>query len=161
MYKGEIITCFIIFFGSIYLYFETFKFKGHEVYGKLGPAIWPRFLLIVLMALSFLVAIDIFRRERKKFEREKKRIEDSILKFFVALVIIGLYFFNLVIFGFIIITPIFLIAFMYILGERKKIWMIGVSLGITFLIVYVFTKVMYVPLPRGTGIFLNISKFFY
>ena len=61
MFKGEILISAVVFLGSLYLYFESMKFEGHEVYGKLGPAYWPKFLLICLMVLSFLVDVDAIR----------------------------------------------------------------------------------------------------
>lgn len=163
MFKGEIIISVVIFFGSLYLYFESMKFEGLEVYGKLGPAYWPKFLLICLMALSFLVAVDAFR-ERKKRDSEKEETSEADsgkVRFFFAIGFIVLYLILMQIFGFIILTPLFLIAFMYLLGERKKIWIFGVPIGITVLIVWVFTKAMYVPLPRGQSIFLDFSHLFY
>ncbi|MDI7261892.1 MAG: tripartite tricarboxylate transporter TctB family protein [Thermodesulfobacteriota bacterium] len=163
MFKGEIITSAVVFFGALYLYFESMKFEGHEVYGKLGPAYWPKFLLICLMALSFLVAVDAFR-ERKKRDSEKEetsKADSGKVRFFFAIGFIVLYLILMQIFGFIILTPLFLIAFMYLLGERKKIWIFGVPIGITVLIVWVFTKAMYVPLPRGQSIFLDFSHLFY
>ncbi len=162
MFKGEIITTATIFMGSLFLYWETFKFEGHEVYAKLGPSYWPKFLLILLMGLSVGVAVDAFR-ERKRGEAKEKtlKLDKGRLRFFIAIGLITLYFVLLKIFGFILLTPFFLIAFMYLLEERKKVWMICISFGITLIIIYVFTKVMYVPLPRGIGIFLDFSHLFY
>ncbi len=163
MLKGEIITCIMILIGSLFLYRETLKFEGHEVYAKLGPAYWPKFLLLLLMGLSVLVAIDAFR-ERRKGEKGGEKIPEPNkvkLRFLLAIGFILSYFYLLNIFGFILLTPFFLMAFMYLLGERKKIWMMIISVGITFLIIYVFTKAMYVPLPRGKGIFLDFSHLFY
>lgn len=163
MFRGEIIISAVIFFGSLYLYFESMKFEGLDVYGKLGPAYWPKFLLICMMALSFLVAVDVFR-ERKKRSSEKKepsKVDSGKVRFLFAIGFIVLYFILIQIFGFILLTPLFMIAFMFLLGEKNKIWIFGVSVGITFLIVFAFTKAMYVPLPRGQGIFLKFSQFFY
>lgn len=163
MFKGEMIISGVVFLGSLLLFFEARKFEGHDVYTKLGPAYWPEFLLICLMVLSFLVAVDAFR-ERKKADPEKKegsKFDGGKLRLLLAIGFIVLYFFLMKVFGFIAITPFFLIAFMYLLGERKRIWMISISIGMTVLIVYVFTKAMYVPLPRGTGIFLDFSHLFY
>ncbi len=163
MFKGELIISGVILLGSLFLFFEARKFGGHDVYGKLGPAYWPEFLLICLMVLSLLVAVDAFR-ERKKAgskKQEESKLDGGKLRLLIAIGLIVLYFFLMKIVGFIALTPFFLIAFMYLLGERKKAWMIGISLGMTVLIVYVFTKAMYVPLPRGTGIFLDFSHIFY
>ena len=63
--------------------------------------------------------------------------------------------------GFIALTPLFLVAFMFLLGEKSWPWMIGLSVGMTVIVVLAFTKAMYVPLPRGVGIFHNFSVLFY
>jgi putative tricarboxylic transport membrane protein len=163
MVKGEIITSAVIFFGSLYLYFETMKFEGHDVYGKLGPAYWPKFLLICLMGLSILVAIDAFR-QRKKTDLEEKKVsffDSGKMRFVFAMGLIASYFILMQVFGFIILTPFFLVAFMWLLGERSKVWMLGVPIGLTLLIIWAFTKAMYVPLPRGQWIFLDFSHLFY
>jgi putative tricarboxylic transport membrane protein len=163
VFKGELIISVVVFLGSLYLYFESMKFEGLEIYGKLGPAYWPKFLLICLMGLSVLVAVDAFR-ERKKGDSENEetsKADSGKVRFFLAIGFIVLYFILMQIFGFIILTPFFMIAFMVLLGERKKIWIFGVSIGMTILIVYAFTKAMYVPLPRGQWIFLKFSHLFY
>ena len=163
MFKGEIIISAVIFFGSLYLYVESMKFEGLQVYGKLGPAYWPKFLLICLMALSLLVAVDALRERRKKgIEKKEMTPSDSgKFRFFLAFMLIMLYLIFLGVFGFITLTPLFLILFMYLLGERSKVWIFGVSFGITVIIIFAFTKAMYVPLPRGQWIFLKFSQFFY
>ncbi|MCX8117451.1 MAG: tripartite tricarboxylate transporter TctB family protein [Desulfobacterota bacterium] len=163
MILGELIISGVIFFGSLFLFFEAQKFEGHDVYAKLGPAYWPEFLLVCLMGLSLLVAVDALRQKRKGGEEAKgaPKWDKGKGRLLLAIGFIVLYFLLLKVVGFIALTPFFLIAFMYLLGERKKAWMIGVSLGMTVLIVYVFTKAMYVPLPRGTGIFLDFSHLFY
>lgn len=163
MFKGEMIISAVIFWGSLYLYFESMKFEGLDVYGKLGPSYWPKFLLICLMALSFLVAVDAFR-ERKKRNSEKEEtpeVDSGKVRFLFAMSFIALYLILMQIFGFILLTPFFMIAFMVLLGERNKIWILSVSIGITALIVLAFTKAMYVPLPRGKWIFLDFSHLFY
>lgn len=163
MFKGNIMISGVIFLGSLYLFFESMKFEGHEVYGKLGPAYWPKFLLICLMGLSFLLAVDAIR-ERKKPSGENtagSTFDGGKVRLFLAVCFIALYFILMRMAGFIAITPFFLLAFMLLLGERNKVWMACISLGITALIVWVFTKAMYVPLPRGQGIFLQFSQFFY
>lgn len=173
MRYGEIIISAVIFFGSVYGYFEATKFEGLEAYGKLGPAYWPKFLLISMMVLSILVAVDALR-ERKKGDSEKTNSKKEYpgknetfslpggnVRFVLAIGFIVLYFILLQIIGFILLTPLFMIAFMVLLGERHSIWMIAVSIGITIIIVFAFTKAMYVPLPRGQWYFLRFSHLFY
>lgn len=163
MSKGELIISGVIFGGSLFLFFEARKFEGHDIYAKLGPAYWPEFLLVCLMILSLLIGVDALRARKKRDSNRKEGLtfHTGSFRLMVAIALIVLYFFLLKVVGFIALTPFFLVAFMLLLGERKKGWMIGVSLGMTALIIYVFTKAMYVPLPRGTGIFLKLSHLFY
>jgi putative tricarboxylic transport membrane protein len=139
------------------------QFEGLDVYGKLGPSYWPKFLLICLMGLSFLVAVDAFREKKKRSSEKEEtlKVDSGKVRFLLAVGFIVLYLILMQVFGFILLTPFFMIAFMVLLGERSKIWIFSVSIGITFVIVFAFTKAMYVPLPRGQGIFLKFSQFFY
>jgi hypothetical protein len=160
MFKGEITICGVIFFASLYLYTIAAQYKGHEVYGKLGPGFWPKFLMI----LSVLIGIDAFRARKKSSEGKSSELvkgAGSRIRFFSALILIIAYLILLNIVGFVALTPFFLVAFMILLGEKSWPWMIGLSIGMTVIILLAFTQAMYVPLPRGLGIFHKFSVLFY
>jgi putative tricarboxylic transport membrane protein len=164
MFKGEITICGVVFFASLYLYTIAARYKGHEIYGKLGPGFWPKFILIVMMILSLWIAVDAFRTRRKTAGEKSSEVvktAGSRIRFFSALILIIAYFFLMNVIGFIALTPFFLIAFMILLGEKSWPWTIGLSIGMTILIVLAFTQAMYVPLPRGIGIFHDFSVLFY
>jgi putative tricarboxylic transport membrane protein len=164
MFKGEITVCAVVFFSSLYLYTIAASYKGHEIYGKLGPGFWPKFILIVMMILSLWIAADAFRARKKSVGEKATQVAKSAggrIRFFSTLVLMIAYFFLMNIIGFVALTPLFLIAFMVLLGEKSWPWMIGLSIGMTILIILAFTQAMYVPLPRGVGIFHRISVFFY
>jgi len=164
MFKGEITICGVIFFASLYLYTIAAGYKGHEVYGKLGPGFWPKLILIVMMILSLWTAVDALlarKRSSREKEPEVNQATGNRIRFFSALILIIAYFFLMNIIGFITLTPFFLVAFMILLGEKSWPWMIGLSIGMTILIVLAFTQAMYVPLPRGIGIFHKFSVIFY
>jgi len=164
MFKGEITICGVVFFASLYLYTIAASYKGHEIYGKLGPGFWPKFILITMMVMSLWIAVDAFRA-RKKAGGDKPgaaaKSAVSRIHFFLALTLIIAYLVLLNVAGFIALTPFFLIAFMVLLGEKSWPWMIGLSIGMTVLIVIAFTQAMYVPLPRGIGFFRDFSVLFY
>lgn len=164
MFKGEMTICGVIFFASLYLYAIAASYKGHEIYGKLGPGFWPKFILICMMILSLLVAVDAFRALKKSAgEKQPKAAKSAVgrIRFFSALILIIAYFFLMNIIGFIALTPFFLVAFMILLGEKSWFWMIILSVGMTIVIILAFTQAMYVPLPRGVGIFHDFSVLFY
>ena len=163
MLKGELIFSALVFVISLFLFWVTGSFAGQEFYGKLGPAYWPRLILVCLVVISGIVSAGLI----KKLSREKAWGESLMtmdrgkVRFFAAIGLIALYIFLLKIMGFIIMTPLFMIAFMILFGEKSKGWMIGVSIGLTAIIVILFTKAMYVPLPRGEWLFLKFSHLFY
>ena len=164
MFKGEITICGVVFFSSLYLYTLAASYKGHEIYGKLGPGFWPKFILLCMMILSLWVAVEAFRARKKSVDGKQSegvKSAGSRIRFFSALILIIAYFFLMNVIGFIALTPFFMIAFMTLLGEKSWTWMIVLSIGMTLLIIIAFTQTMYVPLPRGVGIFHKFSVLVY
>lgn len=163
LFKGEIVISLITFIGAIYLYHETNKFGFIDLYGGLGPAFWPKLLLVLLMAFSLGVAINVFRKVKKGLlpAAAAVTLDSGKIQLFSAMGLIVLYIFLMKIIGFLVLTPFVMIAFMYLLGEKSKVWIYTIPFALTLGIVLLFTKVMYVPLPRGIGIFLSISHLLY
>lgn len=161
--KGEILISLVVFFGCIYLFYETNKFEGLEVYGKMGPSYWPRFLLFLLMLLSVFIAFTTALQVKRGTASSgfQAKFDLPTLRLFTAMALIVFYILGLKIFGFLVLTPFMMIAFMLLLGERNKFWILTISLILPISVIILFTKVMYVPLPRGAGIFLQISQLIY
>jgi len=88
-------------------------------------------------------------------------IDRGKVRFLAAIGLSIAYLVLLPVLGFIAITPVFMIAFMLLLGEKSKGWILGVSIAMTAIIVVLFTKAMYVPLPRGVWLFREFSQLFY
>lgn len=161
--KGDLIISVVVFFGAVFLFFETYKFEGLAAYGELGPAYWPRFLLIWMMVLGVTIAVGTVRKARKNLSAPglKIKLDNGKLRLIMAAGLIVSYLGLMTTVGFLTLTPLLMMAFMRLLGERSTGWIIGISFGMTIVIVLIFTKAMYVPLPRGTGVFLSISRLIY
>jgi hypothetical protein len=71
--------------------------------------------------------------------------------FFVALAFLG----------FLVSTFLFCAVFALVLGQRDWKRLAAFSCGVTVLVWLVVTKLMHVLLPRGTGIFRDVSVLFY
>jgi putative tricarboxylic transport membrane protein len=162
--KSEVIISVICAAAALYLFFETKTFGNIDVYGgKLGPDVWPKLILVSMMALSAGLAYNTIRDvlKGKIPESSKIRFSAENLRFIAATTLIATYLGLLPVIGFLVLTPVMMIAFMYLLGERSKPWIFSIPFVLTLGIVLVFTKLMYVPLPRGMGIFLKISHLLY
>lgn len=62
--------------------------------------------------------------------------------------------------GYILATALFLIAFIYLGGQRKW-YVIPLGLVSSVVFAYVFLKVVYIALPSGIGVFDQLSVFLY
>ncbi len=161
--KADVVISMIVFVGSVFLFFEIKKIDSGDVYGQLGPAYWPKSILVMLMVLSVAVAFFSVRGVLKGTVPGVKPFHFTManVRFFLAAGLIASYLTLLPYVGFLLLTPLQMIAFMYLLGERQKVWIFTLPFALTLGIVLLFTKAMYVPLPRGVGIFLDISHLLY
>ena len=165
MLKGELIFSLLIFVVSLFLYWVTGSFQERTTLqdAQMGPAFWPRFLLGCLILLSGIVSVGMIRRiaKEKAWGESLMTMDRGKVRFFAAIGLCVAYLILLPVLGFIAITPVFMIAFMLLLGEKSKGWILGVSVAMTGIIVILFTKAMYVPLPRGVWLFREFSLLFY
>ena len=77
------------------------------------------------------------------------------LRFFAAIGLCVAYLVLLPVLGFIAITPVFMIAFMVLLGEKSKGWIIGVSIAMTAIIVVFSRRPCMFPSPGACGCAAN------
>jgi hypothetical protein len=165
MLKGELVFSLLIFVGSLVLYWVTGSFGRSTVLqgAQMGPTFWPRFILGCLIILSVVVSVGMIRRiaREKAWGESLMTMDRGAIRFFAAIGLSVVYLALLPVVGFIAITPVFMIAFMVLLGEKSKGWIVGVSIAMTAVIVVLFTKAMYVPLPRGEWLFREFSLLFY
>ena len=156
--KSELAVAFCFMIPAIIALHEiqtTFVEKGmHTGGGEQNAALFPRILSVLLLILASVkiigVIIDSSRADDKKkdepfflFEPEGRKRTAAVLAVFV------LYIFGLAHLGFYAATPLALTAFFLILGLRKILVLIPISLGTTIAIWYLFGELLKVVLPVG------------
>ncbi|RJQ51419.1 MAG: tripartite tricarboxylate transporter TctB family protein [Desulfobacteraceae bacterium] len=161
--KGELVFSVLIVLISAVLFWVAQSFVGPGIYAKLGPEFWPTIVLAALMILGVIVSVGTARKitREKAWAAPLMTMDRGTVRLFAAIGLILGYLTLIQVTGFILTTPPFMVLFMILLGEKSKGWMASVSVGMTAVIVILFTKAMYVPLPRGMGLFRNISLLFY
>ncbi|WP_221037982.1 tripartite tricarboxylate transporter TctB family protein [Gelria sp. Kuro-4] len=103
-------------------------------------AIYPRTLMVIIVALSVFLFISDLRRP--------KDVSWKWVPLITFAVCLG-YFFLLYLVGFGIATAIFLPTLMYIQGVRKWLTIALCTLGVELFIYFVFVIELHVPLPKG------------
>lgn len=107
-----------------------------------GPRAYPTILLIILIICGLSL---IFQGVRRK---EKKPAPKFNLKRVLPMVgLLLFYAFALDFIGFIAATLIFLVGAMLLLGERRPIPIIGISLVFSVGAYFLFTKLLMIALP--------------
>lgn len=157
---------------SVVIFFNSFGFP--IVGGTVSAGFWPRLVSVFLFIASGMAtheAIVKYRRELAKETKEqrKERIQSSpdyfpwgIKRLIGTCALFGFYMlFGLNTFGFIISTFIFVTALTIWLGNKTYWHAIANGVLTTAVCTVLFSRIMMMPLPRGTGIFWQFSLMFY
>ena len=152
----------VLLAAAAYLFVVALGFKQVGPADQIGPGFWPQVLCIGI-GIGALVRLG-----QKLLSHESRVVGDAAseagelrmprVALGVALVV-G-YVVGMLFLGYILATALFLIAFIYLGGQRK--WYV-VPLGIasSLLFAYVFLKVVYIALPSGVGIFDQLTVLLY
>jgi hypothetical protein len=151
----------LIFLLACYLYFLAGKIDAPPSPEQLGAAFWPKMILLFLMISCGIKGGEILWG-RAKGETEANLAgasasEVNTLKLVVMifLVIAAVYFMDVI--GFPLANFLFLLLFMRIAGLRKKTVLFLTSFFGTILLLYLFVKVVYLPLPKGQWLFDDMT----
>jgi len=136
--------------------------------GQIGPAAWPRAILITLIFCSLLKIILDLRRGRHGSMPEEGTGESvgeveviETLRSRKILVIAILLVFGFVlaidVLGFFLGCLLFLWTFTYLGGWMKKIYLSLITTLGSLFITFLFVKWVYIPLPKGRFFFEDIT----
>jgi cell division protein FtsW (lipid II flippase) len=123
--------------------------KLPEAKKGLGPGDYPRVILGILFILGVILAGYAFYIYKKKTRQNENKFEKGEFKqVFLLVACVAFYIKIQAYLGFIILTPFFMFAMMYIFGLRKWIKMAAISIVSTAVIYIIFNNFLYVLLPR-------------
>ena len=147
---------------AVYLFVVALGFKQVGPSNQIGPGFWPQ-VLCVGIGIGALVRLGQKLRSReRRVVGDAAPEADEVMMPRVALgiaLVVG-YVVGMLFLGYILATALFLVAFIYLGGQRQ--WYV-VPLGIasSLLFAYVFLKVVYIALPSGVGIFDQLTVLLY
>lgn len=127
--------------------------------GQLGPAFWPRLTLIGLALACAAKAIEEWRRPEvgPTLDDAAPPADVSRGRLFVAVALLVLYAAAIPMLGFMLATAAFTVAFMWRAGARSIAGVVTATVLVTVGLLYVFVRVVYLPLPKGQGPFEGIT----
>jgi putative tricarboxylic transport membrane protein len=127
--------------------------------GSLGPGFWPRLALLGLALACASKAAEEWRRGRARAAEARDPISVGLLAGGIALIV--LYTALTPLLGFPLTTAIFIAAFMALAGGRSVTGLVAAGVLGTVVLVYLFVKVVYLPLPKGDGPFEALTLALY
>ncbi len=147
---------------AAYLFVVALGFKQVGPADQIGPGFWPQ-VLCVGIGIGALVRVGQKLRSRERWvvgDAASEADELRMPRVALGIALVVGYVVGMLFLGYILATALFLIAFIYLGGQRK--WYV-VPLGIasSLLFAYVFLKVVYIALPSGVGIFDQLTVLLY
>ena len=128
--------------------------------GSLGPGFWPRVALIGL-ALACLAKLGEEWRRGRAAGAPVPRPPFSRVKLAAGIGAVVAYVLLAPLLGFALVTALFIAGFMLLCGTRSIAALAAsVVIGTTALL-YVFVKLVYLPLPKGDGPFEALTLALY
>ena len=132
--------------------------------GQLAPSFWPRAMLLGLMLGCLAKLAEIVRAAEggalaataREVQGDDEPVQGPRLLVGAILLVLG-YVLATDLIGFAFATVLFLPAFTYLGGWRRKLGLLLLGIGGTVGALVVFVKVVYLPLPKGQAIFEDLT----
>lgn len=126
-----------------------------------GASGYPKSLAILGLLLLLFISINVMKNKNKiRIPMLDLKSKDGKAVLLNVLMLTGyLVLMNTI--GFLISTPLYLFGSARFMGYKKYVPLLIYTVILSTVLVVIFGKVFYVPLPRGIGIFREISYSFY
>jgi putative tricarboxylic transport membrane protein len=129
--------------------------------GQLGPGFWPRLVLTGLALACAAKLVEAWRAARARTGRDSERaatLADISRRALVAgVALIVMYVATTSALGFPIATVCFIALFMTLAGARSPLAIGSAAVLGTIALLYLFVRVVYLPLPKGDGPFEAVT----
>ncbi len=158
----------VVFLG--YTYFtHVLEAKVPKSYLKnpnnLMPDVWPKLIIILLLVCLIANIIKIILKNKGNKEFNLKSFGKNSLNFFKSKMFLGMVLLAFAAFileyvGFVVTAFVVLFLYGLLLGERKLVRLLIVSVVLAFLLHFLFCGLLDVNLPRGEVPFLRNMALF-
>jgi hypothetical protein len=118
-------------------------------------------ILVLMIVVSGSLLVSHALALRKGQRRPKGEMPEDWGTLGLAMGSFMLYAVGIQFLGFLIATPMYMAVFMTVLGLRRWGLLVVGSIAVTLAFYLLFVQVMFVPLPKGVGLFRTISRLFY
>jgi len=154
----------LIFLLGVFFFVLAGRLDENPVEGQLGAFFWPRAILILLMFSCGFKVLESFKGFGKGVADtglEAPPTQANMGKLVAMIVMLLAAVVSMEMIGFPLCNFLFLLLFMRIAGLKKKVHLLVISVLGTILLLYIFVKIVYLPLPKGQWFFTDFTIFLY
>ena len=163
--RGEFILGVVLLVVFVVFFIEAQRipagFMVESVQREVGADFWPKLLLCLLIILTAALNVQLLvtrKRSDKTATQDSDGEKEHWRSWLFLVLAIVIYVSIQYLVGFLIASLFLVIVSTYILGYRRKWPSAIMGLSVTLLFVLVFGRFLFVPLPKGVGIFRTISQ---
>ena len=159
----DIIFSVILAVFCIYCFFLVGAESPAATPTELGAAFWPRIILVMMI---FLLAVNIVNNLKAQKENKSSIMGELNLgeflksKLLVGIILVAVMALLMSTIGFMPDCLLFLIAYGFLLGERRIPLLVIRSLALTVVLYVIFQGALDIMLARGVGPFREFALFF-
>ena len=159
----DIIFSVILAIFCVYCFFLVGAESPAATPTELGAAFWPRIILVMMI---FLLAVNIVNNLKAQKENKSSIMGELNLgeflksKLLVGIILVAVMALLMSTIGFMPDCLLFLIAYGFLLGERRIPLLVIRSLAITVVLYVIFQGALDIMLARGVGPFREFALFF-
>ena len=144
----------------------SFAFDDPHPHYPPGAALWPRIVQAMMTVAAIVLLVSRFlpqtvREEQVKAPDHLDEVPDDLTGVswrtvaVFALPLVWAYAMHKM--GFLLVTPVFLVLFTWLMGVTRWRTLLGFGFGFYAVLVLVFCKLIFTPLPMGAGMFHTIN----
>lgn len=130
-----------------------------------GAAYWPKIIIAGMFIAALILLIGRLSAKNRSAPEETvahlEEVPDDLpgmnWRLIAMFVMPLIWVYGMHQMGFLLVTPLFLIAFTWLMGVTKITTLLTYSLGFYAMLVLVFYKLIFTPLPMGSGYFHTIN----
>ena len=159
----DIIFSVILAVFCIYCFFLVGAESPAATPTELGAAFWPRIILvlmIILLAVNIVNSLKAQKGSNSSIMGELNLGEFVKSKLFIGIILVAVMALLMSAIGFMPDCLLFLIAYGFLLGERRIPLLVIRSLAITVVLYVIFQGALDIMLARGVGPFREFALFF-
>lgn len=155
----EIVVNIALLFGAVFCFWNVgVGVPPSPIPGAMTAADWPRIILTCLIIALVLNIIALGKAARDPATKKEITLKEFFSpKFLLASIILIVYSLMLEYTGFLATTFVFVAVFSYVIGLKKPLTLFLGSFLSTVCIYGAFQLGLQVMLPRGVGIFRDVS----